>query len=208
MADDLMYRVRVASTGWTGGPGLNTFYYLQNLPADPDPSTAAAACVTRVHDLANGIKAIFPASWRGTISPEVDVINADNGDLTGSYVVTPPSVVSGTGTAGYGPQMAMICASLLTPDIVDSRRVRGRSFFGPSIVSDDPDGTPLTDVLAIVQAAMDLALGGGLDGPPMVVWSRRRGVSVRHPTGLGGSAHVVSAVTIKDQYAVLRSRRA
>jgi hypothetical protein len=207
MADQLAYRVRAASTGWGGAPGLNTFYFDQNLIANPDEDAMAADCVARVQAAFVQISLVFPTSWIVQVSGEVDVINSDNGDLVSSHAVTPPAPHAGQIGGGFGPQVAMICASYLTSGILDSRRVRGRCFLGPLRSGADPDGTPVNADVAVVQTNLDTLRGGTLGHPPLVVWSRRRGVSGRHPTGLGGSTHVVTGVTVRDTYATLRSRR-
>lgn len=207
MPDDLVYRVRTATTGWTGAPGLNTFYFGQNLTVDPDEGAMAADCVARVHAFWLACVTAFPTAWVASVSPVVDVINTDNGDLVSSIIVTTPADVTGTSSAGFGPQVAMVVGSLLTSGIIDGRRVRGRAFLGPVMMSGDTDGSPLAAVVALFLAQLGTLLGGTTGHPPLVVWSRRRGVSAAHPTGLGGSAHIANGVTVRDTYAVLRSRR-
>jgi len=207
MADDLMYRTRVTSSGWGGAPGLNTFYFAQDDVSQADHYIGAQSCADRVHSAFVTMAAIYPSIWTGVVTPVVDILNADNGDLVESVVVVPPAPVIGGTTASFGPQAAMICASLITPDILDSRHVKGRVFLGPCFPGSDPDGTPQGTMLAFVGSALSTLFAAPLPAPELVVWSRRKPVSGRHPTGLGGSAHTVTGVTVKDSFAILRSRR-
>jgi len=208
MPDQHMYRVRAASTGWPGAPGLNTFYFLEDATIEAVHATAALDVATRVHAALTGMRDYFKTGWTCEINPDVDLINSDNGELLEALIVDPPAAITGNGGGTGGPQASCICTSLLTSDIVDGRRVRGRDFFGPLALLADPDGTPTDLELAAFQLSMEGLLGGTLTQVPLVVWSRPRGASTGHPTGLGGSAHIVSAVLTKDSFAVLRSRRA
>jgi hypothetical protein len=208
MPDQHVYRVRAVSTGWAGADGLNQFYFLVDDTMESDHAVAALDVVTRVHGLFTIVNEAYPTSWFCQVSGTVDVINTDNSDLVESVVVATPAAVEGNGGTDFGPQAAMICANLVTTSIIDGHRVRGREFFGPLRDHSDPDGTPPTASVGMVHDGVTAILGGTLTAVPLVVWSRKRPVSLRHPTGLGGSAHIVSAVTVKDSYAILRSRRA
>jgi hypothetical protein len=207
MADQLVYRVRTATTGWGGAPGLNTHYFLQDLLGEPDEAAAAADCANRVHVFFGGLTSMFPIAWKADVNPEVDVINTDNGDLVSSQVVSGLSQIAGISVLGFGPQVAMVCGNLVTSDILDGRRVKGRVFIGPSFEACDTDGTPQNAVVALVNDGLLDLRGTEVGHPRLVVWSRRRGVSGSHPTGLGGSAHLVTGVVTKDTFAILKSRR-
>lgn len=206
MADDLVYRVRCVSTGWGGAPGLNTFYF-DRADAGPSDPVAAENVTARVRAFWFAEAAIFPNLWNMQVIPDVDVVNTDNGDLVSSQTAPTPAVVTGTYPNGFGPQEAMLCATYSTADIIDGRRVRGRTFIGPLAQQSDTDGTPLNGWIGGLQTNLAALIGAGLADPQLVVWSRRRGISVSHPTGLGGSAHGVTGVQIADKFAVLRSRR-
>ena len=114
MPDASMYRVRSASEGWGGAPGLNTFYFLDDEAIQPDPDAGALDCVTRVHDFWTTSAINYTQQCNVQVSPVVDIINADNGELTASHVTTVPELVAGGGNEGFGPQVAMICANMLT----------------------------------------------------------------------------------------------
>lgn len=207
MPDDLMYRIQSVTTGWGGAPGLNTFYFLVDDVNQPDHVAGANSCLVRVRSFWFGVGPAFPSNWISDSLPAVDILNADNGEIVESLSATPVAPVVGTYSGPFGPQVAMICASLNTPGIIDGRRVRGRAFIGPPRNDDDFDGTPKEADRLAVKNGFDALVAAAAPAPQLVVWSRRRPVSLRHPTGLGGSAHVVGSSTVKDTYAILRSRR-
>lgn len=207
MPDDFMLRVQTVTTGWGGAPGLNTFYFATDQESGTDNDARALNVADRVRAFWFGARPPFPSNWTATVNPAVDVINADQGDLVSSHVVTPPAAVVGTTSGPFGPQVAMVCANLITPGIVDGKRVRGRAFIGPLANTNDFDGTPSPAMIGAVQNGLTALIGGTLNNPNLVVWSRRKGVSLSHPTGLGGSMHLVNSISTRDSYAILRSRR-
>lgn len=207
MPDDHIYRVQVVTTGWGGSPGLNTFYFGVDDTREPDHAVAALNCVTRVRAAMFTVGPVFPSNWTATVNPAVDLLNADNGDLEESQIVATPSPVVGTTSGPFGPQVAMVCGNLITPGIIDGRRVRGRVFFGPLASTGDADGTPSPSMTGDVANALNTLATATSTQVQYVVWARRKPASVAHPTGLGGSAHVVSSATVRDSYAILRSRR-
>lgn len=191
-------RVRVALSGWAGGPGLETFYFRPETALEVPTESMALTC-------ANGVRAAFfnldnfwPAFIVATVNPVVDVIDCANGQLDSSYSVTPPAVVHGTEGGVAGPSPAMLCVNWLTADIIKGHRVRGRSFLGPLKSASDADGSPTT-----AQLTQCNEFGDDLELSPLhhVVWHRPKG-------GEGGAACDVTAHVTNDRFAILRSRRA
>ena len=204
-----MYRVRVASTGWNGSPGLNTFYFSNIATPDSSDSTHADTCVALVQAALAAHTDIFPADHIFTVSPVVDVIDPINGELLDSYAGSAPADIHGSGTGEYGPQAAMVVGSLLTSSFVGGHRVRGRAFWGPLKALNDADGTPTADLVASVEGLRTTLTSGGTD-VKSVVWSRpRTAVPLRVPpiTARDGSAQPTTAISVRDSWAVLRSRR-
>jgi len=207
MPDQMVYRVRAVSAGWPGAPGLNTFYFDLAGEGGLGSSTTAAECAARVHSAFSAIVDIWPAEWTCQVDSAVDVINTDNGDLEFSYPFASPALITGTRSEGFGPEAAMVCLNWHTSGIVDGRRVRGRVFLGPLAPRTDHNGTPDATVLSRVNSFAGIIETVPMDGNPPTVWSRRRPASTGHPTGLGGSSHIVLGHSVRDTYAVLRSRR-
>jgi len=195
-----MYRVRVASSGWPGGPGLNTFYF----QGRSDPSTASSGVAHDVYTLVHGGFAgsglWAPSLSTFVVDPVVDIIDAATGALEDSYAVTPTTDAVGGGAASYGPTEAMLCVSLMTSDIVNSHRVRGRDFLGPCVAGNDANGSPNSTVLASANALVNGFVTTTTPDVDLVVWHRP-------VSKTGGSSHVVTSHHVADKWAVLRSRR-
>jgi len=207
-------RVRAASTGWGGGPGLNTFYFVGNssgTDVDPD-ADAADLCVERVQAAFAAGLTLYPSSWQVTVSPVVDVLNPVDGELQDSFSVSPPAAQAGSGGSAFGPTPTMLLLQLRTSTFLDGSRVQGRAFIGPIIPTGDNDGTPNSGALG---AGVDMGealqdAGIGPSNPALVVWRRPR-VAVPEATppvtARVGSYGRVTSITVPNKYAVLRSRR-
>lgn len=195
-----MLRVRAVSQGWTGGPGLSTFYFGQNSSTDVDDATMADDVSERVHAVFASHTAIWPTNWTVQVSNEVDILSPATGNLVATFTATGLGLVTGTSSNPMGPAAAGVCINQNTPDFIDGRRVRGRTFLVPVIRAGDSDGTPDSGV---VNSAIDF--GQDLitpieEGPSWVVWHRPKGATP-------GSYHHITGVTVKDRFSVLRSRR-
>lgn len=193
-----MFRVRVATTGWQGGPGLQTYYY-----SHPD-QTAANALIVVDHVRAK-IAANSRAWAKGVavqVSGDVDVITAATGEITDTLSVLQPASVTNTeATDTLAPTAVAMLLRLTTATFVGGRRVRGRSFISPiSQASNSITGDPSAFFIGVIGA-----LGAGLatapsNGALMVVWHRPL-------AGAGGLACQVTGTSCSPKFAVLRSRR-
>lgn len=201
-----MYRVRVASQGWTGGPGLNTFYFA-SIGGGGVPGAQLA--IDRVKAVFEAAKGIYPNTSTFTFNPEVDHIEEENGELTNTFVTDQPATTTGTLTDGYSPIPTMMLMRLRTEGIVNGQRVLGRAFLGPVGRITDADGTPMTAAITIVNDAGDELLDDGFLGPPPVVWARpvSAAQATENSPERDGSKHSVTTATSVNKYSVLRSRR-
>lgn len=208
----LLYRVRTASSGWTGAPGLNTFYFSGNVDAVPPGTTSDLAKLA--HDrVCAGFAAFLsqlPTVWTALVSPNVDVINDVNGDLVNSYSVVPTATLQGTAPVGFLPISSMVLLRLNTSTFSDGSRLQGRAFIGPVAASVEGDGTPtasmITSALAMGTALQDV----GISGLPVIgVWRRPRAANPLKPLlpARVGSFAPITSITVPDKFAVLRSRR-
>lgn len=190
-------RVRVTLSGWTGGPGLATYYYRPEVVDEVPLLAMCQAVADGVHDAFAGLLTMFPAFMNIQVNSPVDVLDSATGTLTDSFGITPPAAVVGTAGALAGPQAAMLCINFLTSTIVNGHRVRGRSFIGPLKAAGDADGTPTSTQLT----QMD-EFGDDLEVTPnhQVIWHRPVG-------GSGGQAVDVTSHVTSDRFAVLTSRR-
>lgn len=204
----MVYRVRAASTGWSGGPGLNTFYFAPSGFIEDATQADADLCAARVRNSFASCTLIYPPTTVINVDESVDVLETETGELINNFIAPAQANVVGGGLAGYNATAVMLLARINTATIMDGHRVKGRAFLGPVSNGVDADGTPqvglLNQVTAFGNSLMDVGVG---NGPALCVWHRPRPASAEHPVArIGGRATAVG-VSAVDKYAVLRSRR-
>lgn len=203
-------RVRAASAGWGGGPGLNTFYFAESAAGEAPLESDATLCANRVRTAFFDARSIYRNSQTITVSPTVDVLETETGDLVDSFSVAPPVAVVGDNVGVLGPTASMVLLRLNTSTFNDGSRLAGRAFLGPISGQSDADGTPnafiSTAVLAMGAALLDV---GSPLNPRLVVWRRPRAAAAGPPvvTERPGLFGLVTSYTMPDKFAVLRSRR-
>lgn len=201
MAAIKMYRVRTITAGYAGAPGYTTHYFR---PSDEDAgavtSDQAAGCAARVLDAWQASHALYPTAFSFDVQNVVDVIQDTDGALVTSFGVTTGGLDLGTSGAGFGPLAAGIVVSWLTDNIANGHRVRGRTFLVPVAAGGDTNGTPTATELSLAAAFAAGTFPGDTAQPQQVVWHRPKGAAA-------GLACDITAATVKDTFAVLRSRR-
>lgn len=185
-------RIRVALTGVNGLPGVSTFY---------STSANLAAARSALGTFYGHMPTNWPTGMTYTVENSGDVIDSDTGLLTGAWNDAP--TYTGTSTVPAAAYPAGVGARVRwnTTAVVAGRRLKGSTFIVPLQAGMyGNDGTLDLGYLGSLQTwAQTLATSGFL------------GVYKRPYTGPGGAAPgfytpMVSA-TVKDQVAVLRSRR-
>lgn len=120
-----MAQVRVALTGFTGAPGVATFYTdASTTPGTPDLVHIAAFFAALTGIFPTGVVASFPSAG--------DILDPTNGQLVDAWSVpTPPAAVT---MAGAGAMCSSQGAQVkwTTNDIADGRAIAGRTFIVPS----------------------------------------------------------------------------
>lgn len=195
-------RVRFVSTGWTGGPGLSTFYYAPGgSPAVQADATEASARV-RAFFSALGASGAMPSGWGGSVDPVVSVLDEENGDLVNELDAADSTAVSNVGAGALGATTTMALLRMTTAGFAAGRRVRGRSYIGPGAATWWSGGLLTTGTQNAIQTSADGALDTTIATATVthVIWSRPT------PTRLG-STHVVTGYGVSREPAVLRSRR-
>lgn len=198
----IICRTRVELTGWSGAPGVNTWYWVT--PVSPGvPST------THVDDIHDEISAYYDGvtsilkpgvTWR--IDPVVQYLNDTDGEVQG--IVTQTGDVhtfESTATSGNESPAVQVLLRFNTSDYIGGRNVKGRLFIGPlsdSAVSED--GTLRTDVAETLDDLL-VAPTSGL-GARLIVWHRPSSSSSTN----GQYCDVTSALH-QEKLAILRSRR-
>lgn len=194
-----LYRVRSRWTGFPGGPGVATHYFL-----DVDTAVASLAAFWEA------IKAKIPAAVQITVDPVGDIIDDATGDLVSAWAATPVGAIQCTGSgvyaAGVGGQVRWD-----TNTILDGHRLRGRTFLVPMSSGGGYDNNGTLDdncVGAFYTAAQNLVTA---QSASMVVWHRPRAAS---PAGVSpavsaraGGHGLVTMHRVPDKVAMLRTRR-
>lgn len=112
-------RVRVAFTGFPGGPGVSTFY-----------ASNAGAMTGALWNMYDNLKTRMPANVAIQVETAGDTIDADTGALTGSWSIAPLVQLFGTQPGAYSaPSGAAL--TWLTNTVLNGSRVRGRTFVVP-----------------------------------------------------------------------------
>ena len=194
-----LLRMRVGLTGFIGGPGVATMYFL-------DVSTA----VESVSRLWGEFSRAMPSDV--TITPQRvgDTIEDTTGALTGSWVggVVTPHI--GAKAEAYAAPVGAV-ATWLTNSVLDVKRLRGRTFVVPLAQSSytaagqiDP-GVSIVFQNAMTQFIVEQSVSA-------VIWHRpfkgRAATATRpaRPPHAGGHG-LITASRVPSLAAVLRSRR-
>jgi hypothetical protein len=140
-------------------------------------------------------------------SGEIDICDVATGDILSTTSVAPQSM-AGSGTDSYGPLATGVAVTWRTAGVVAGKHVRGRTFYVPlhSSVA-EADGSPSAAALALFATAAANLIAEPTN-TQFVVWARPKKSTVEPGEFLRfGSTHIVTGATIKDTFAILRSRR-
>jgi len=181
-----IYRVRSGWTGFPGGPGVTTMYFL-------DVATAVASVHTFFNDVSNRI----PSDVTIQVENTGEILEDTTGDMTGAWSSDAVAGVNGVMSGKYAAPVGA-CVDWNTDTITAGRRLRGRTFLVP-LGGDafQTDGSIGAADLVVLQAAADALIAA--QSASFVVWHRG--------TGSGGSNGLVTSAKVPDLAAVLRSRR-
>lgn len=207
-----MYRVRVAGTGWAGAPSLNTFYFSVG---ELSTQTAVDDVYTRVRAGVEAMKDIYPTGATHTVSSQVDVLNAEDGEISETWSGTAAETTATPGAGGVlSPPATAYLLKLTTGDFISGRRVIGRAYISPIRASHISSGlTTGPGTAAVVAGATAIKGAPGAGEPIWGVWSRPRAAQTaeEHPpngvTARTGSFHDITSFSVPTKLAVLRSRR-
>lgn len=182
-----MLRIRVAWNVPGGSPGLSTFYFAGSNQTD------ATNCSSAVDTLLAAIEPYQDTETTYKVDPTCVAMDESSGAIIGAFGI------SGTTGAGnvVGESIPFACqalAQLRTNVYVNGREIRGRLFIPGLTESQVTNGVVSSAALSGLNAAFG-ALVADADAD-YVVWSRRN-----------GQDSPVTAVTVWEQLAVLRSRR-
>ena len=123
-----LLRVRAVGQGWSGGPGLMTFYFSGSTSPTGSEAVEAAA---RVRACLNGAAAVIPIGVTWQVSGSCDVIDDATGNLVANQSNTDPAVVTGTGSGGQAPPAVAALVRFTTGGVINGRRLAGRRYHSP-----------------------------------------------------------------------------
>lgn len=183
-------RVSCAWQGWPGAPGVTQLYLTSGIDQ---------AAVDAIRAFWQALVTILPSGLTIQVPSSGDVLNDVNGTIVDAWsVATTPAVVTGSGSGAYAGNAGAII-HWLTTDVVNGRRVRGRTFVVPLVGSAyDTSGSIATAVLTTLTTAAN-GLVAAID-PNFAVWHRPTQFAI-------GSSHSISSVRVPDLAISLRSRR-
>lgn len=195
-----MNQVRVAWTGFVGGPGISTFYF--DGSAVPPVAALRTFFAAMTGAVPGAVTMQVPAAGQG--------IDPENGTLEGSWSVgTAPAPVNGGGAGAYNSAQGLEIV-WNTDEIADGHAIKGRTFFVPTAAGIfDTNGLVSAAQVTSTQSAGGILLAGT---PKMAIWHRpKRGPK---PAGGGpapiiraGSWAKVTSCTVPRKAVVLTSRR-
>ena len=197
-----MHRVKVRWAGFIGSPGWSNFYFDTGNEDFLTPEQAVESA-DKVTTFINAIRSRFPAAFTWSVQSDVEVISPQSGELlnvASAGARTP--ILGGAPAAGYSGTSGIV-VTWRTAGVRNGRRVRGRTFLVPaanSVYQDD--GTLIPTVLTDFTTAANALASQTGTGPKLGVWARPSAVGATD-----GGFHPVTAVSIPDMPAVLRSRR-
>lgn len=194
-----LFRQRTLLTGFQGGPGVATMYFL-------DVSTA----VESVSRLWGEIAGFMPVGV--TVTPERvgDTIEDTTGALVGSWVGGVVTPHAGVAAGSYAAPVGAVI-TWLTSTILDRKRLRGRTFAVPLAAGAfEANGTLSTATVTTLKAAGDQFIVE--QGASAVVWHRPFAGAPAVPPRAARPAHLgghglITTCRVPDLAAVLRSRR-
>lgn len=193
-------RVTINWTGFIGAPGYTNLHF-RDFAAGDQTQAIADGAVAKTDFWIQSLQMRVPPTVTLQVDPTVEVIEDTTGDLVGFFNAGQTEPRVGTGTGAYSAASGA-CVNWYTGGIRNGRRVRGRSFIVPlagSALGTDGsiDETQLAGLRTATTALLDAAGSGDLG-----VWSRPSS-----PLVADGAWYAVTAFTIPDRAAVLRSRR-
>lgn len=199
-----MAAVSTVTTEWTGfqgSPGYTKMNFLEL-----SSSQLVQSAVDSVRNFWFLIRANLKQDWTLTVKPMVQTFDLNTGDLVNEItagtapVIVTGSVVPGAGfAAGVGFQVKWS-----TGQIMDGRKITGRTFVVPAASAAEFDGT-------ILEATRTAAITAGnalisATGNEFCIWHKRYDNS-DPPKYIGGTTHVVSGCDVPDRVSVLKTRR-
>jgi len=192
-----LYRMKMTWTGFVGSPGYTNLYFL-----NPEEPTLAIRDTTagRVRTFFQGLTSYLSNQVNIAYPSEMEHVDTATGDLLDIQPLTGQANTVGTQTAGFSAAVGA-CVTWNTEQIVNGRRLRGRTFLVPlASAAYQTDGTLIDTTRTSINTAAS-ALCNYNDNLVLSIWHRPS------TGGSDGVAAEASSASVRDRTAVLRSRR-
>lgn len=181
-------RIRVAWTGFPGGPGVSTFY-----------ATDPLSFVGPLRTFFDSIKTLLPTDVTIQVPGAGDMVDDGTGNLIGSWTTATPAAVVGTSVAVYAAPNGL-CVDWLTGTVRGKRRMQGRTFVVPVTTAFmQSDGQPSSAARTTLGNA-GTTLVGSASTAGWRIWGRPK-------VGSAGTSALVTSARVPTFWVVLRSRR-
>lgn len=199
-----LQRVQVAWTGFIGGPGVSTHYFLD-----------AGAAVDDLRSFYATVASMLPGDVHILVPAAGDSLDVETGAITGAWTGPSTAVVDGSDSGSYASTSGPL-VRWETGTIVGGRRLLGRTYLVPAgRDAYDGGGQIAGGIRTTIADAGQTFIDA--DTANLLVWQRPRAAAaaytdrkgVVHPaiTGRVGSAAAVVSCFVPSAPAVLRSRR-
>ena len=182
--------------GTTGLPGYTKMKWNSELP-----SSDATLAANKMQAFFTAVDAFLSSditiSWDGVYQTFTD-----EQVLDGEGTYTPPAPVKGGSAASYASPVGAVI-DWLTNDFFNGRRLRGRTFLVPLVMTAfDTDGTLTSACTSVLNTAATNIIAGD---PLLVI----NGAGTKNSDGSPGprQTKVVAGGRVPDRAAILRSRR-
>jgi hypothetical protein len=204
-----IYRVPV-KLSWprAGSPGVNVWHVRT---VENNPGSELQTAVDALRAFYNSVNLIDLTSSAGIFAPGTTVTLGDIVDVDSQEFATATwaTVTAQTTPAAAAPALQLVVGWRTSSA---TRRGRGRTFLGPlQAAAVDTDGTPKAAVLSGVGAAaqtlVDASLGIANWAVGVYGLMEQAPAGTTDYTGLPRVLRDVTGYKVKDQFAVLRSRR-
>jgi hypothetical protein len=195
--------VKAVWSGFTGSPGTSTFYVGTGLTGAGDPTPAdLTTAVASIRQFFNACAGNLAASVVISFDGQAVTIDPTTGAVTGITTYTPPSNVAGTGASSVAAP-AGASVKWITAGVVNGRRVAGRTYLVPLYAGAyEANGSLQSSTVSALATAAGVLVAASVAASTWACWVWHRPVS-----GTGGSMWEFSGSSVKDEVAVLTSRR-
>lgn len=192
-------RVRVALTGFPGGPGVATFYAI-----------GVSTFIPALHLLWENMATIMPVDVRINVAATGDIIESSTGVITGTWSQPATAEIPGTSAQKYAAPVGVLLR-WTTDTILDGRHIRGRTFVVPVTLDQfDTNGQIGAGAMANFPTPLNALVSS--QSANFVIWHRPRKARAANGTvpavtaRPGGFANVTGS-GVSPRAVVLRSRR-